>query len=68
MPDLSCVVLGKVVALNNLTGWGEAVYDLTVVPFHVTSMRRWHREANVIGQPCNLIFNQGGDLLSVELL
>lgn len=56
-------VKGRVVAFDPRTGWGEAVYDLTVVRFHMTS---YHSGPPALGHRVEIVFNDSGGLISLQ--
>jgi len=57
-------VIGKIVEVNENTGWGVVVYDLTSMKFHLTSFRApTYSRLPIIGEKVELVFNCKGDLI-----
>lgn len=61
-------VRGKIVAFDRRTWWGEAVYDLTVVSFHGTTVNGFRAGFELVGRECDLLFNDNGDLYDVRIV
>lgn len=63
------IVRGKIVSFNKRTWWGKAVYDLTVVDFHGTSVNGFRTGTELDpGTPCDLVFNSDGNLFDVRIV
>lgn len=55
-------VRAKIVQFDMQTWWGIAVYDLTTVKFHGTSVSGFQGSADLVGLSCDLLFNDSGIL------
>lgn len=63
------IVRGKIVSFDQNTWWGEVTYDMTVLPFHGTTVHgAWPDSYSLVGREVEIHFNHKGNLLSLWLL
>lgn len=61
-------IRARIVSFNPRTWWGTAVYDLTTVDFHGTSVNGMtSTSTDLVGCECDLLFNSDGRLFDVRI-